>query len=97
MEDQDLAEIDTVISEYDVSLKRLGAVLLEQLFMRNFHVTHRLFQEYMDNLIERKLPPDQNAIFYDNVLSVMGFLPRVYKTLVSKKPELQERYQSQDS
>ena len=66
-------------------------VILEQLFSRNFDLTHQIFQKYLDDLLNSKFPSNFNPLIYDNILSAMGLLPRIYKSLNSKNPDISQR------
>ena len=92
LDDQELTEIDTVISEFDVSLKRLGLVILEQFFKRNFQLTHTIFQNFLKEMVENEFTNNVNPHIYDNILASMGLLPSVYKTISKTNSNQQIKY-----
>ena len=88
MDDQEHSETDTVISEFDISLKRLGLVILEQFFRRNFELTHNLFNIFLVQMTENKFTNATDPHIYDNILSATGLLPSIYKKMRANNPEL---------
>lgn len=61
--------------------------ILEQLFKRNFDLTHRIFRGSLDKLLNSEFLPSTNPHIYDNILSCMSLLPRIYNSVKASRPD----------
>lgn len=70
-------------------MKRLGMIILEHLFKRNFELSHKIYKSLLKKIEENEITSETNAFKYDNILSCMNLLPGIYKTVQRLNPQNQ--------
>lgn len=76
IEDQEASGIDTVISELDCSLPKIGSVIINQFFQRFPEISLKVFYQSIDEIISQK--SDVSVNLQDNLFSLISYLPKVY-------------------
>lgn len=84
LDNQEQKDIDTVISEFELSIKRIGTVIIEQMFFRNFEVVHGIYLEMLNQMISSNYNSSIKFQIYDNIFNVLGYLPKVYLDVLHK-------------
>ena len=79
IEDQESIGIDTVISELDCSLPKIGSLIVEQLFYRFPEISLLVYYDSLNEVIENKIQVPTEI--QDNVFNVISYLPKVYSSL----------------
>lgn len=87
LDNQEQKDIDTVISEFELSIKRIGTVIIEQMFLRNFEIVHSIYLEMLNEMISSNYNSSIKYQIYDNVFNVLGYLPKVYLDVLHKSTD----------
>ena len=84
IEDQEGTGLDTVLSELDCSLPKIGAATVEKLFNRFPEPALKVFFQSLEEILNGKTEiPD---LLQDSVFNLVGYLPKVYSFL-GKEPK----------
>ena len=85
IEDQESIGLDTVISDLDCSLPKIGSLIVEQLFYRFPQLSLSTYYNSLYEVVESK--SDIPFVIQDNVFSIISYLPQVYSTMnITEKP-----------
>ena len=79
IDDQENTGIDTIHSELECSLPKIGALIIEQLFYRFPKVALPIYYESLDEVISQKVSLPESI--QDSVFNIVAYLPKVYSFL----------------
>lgn len=79
IDDQESTGIDTIHSELECSLPKIGALIIEQLFYRFPKIALPIYYESLEEVISQKVVLPESL--QDSVFNIVGYLPKVYSFL----------------
>lgn len=92
LDTQDIAVIDSIHSIFEISVKKMSAAIFKELMSRNFDLTHSIFKAAINEIVKPESVQQVDPRIYDNMFSILGFLPMIYAVQKSIANNMERRY-----
>ena len=91
MDSQDIGVIDSIHSVFEISVKKMAASIFKLLLTRNFNLTHSIFKAAIVEVTKPENVLQMDPRVYDNMFSILGFLPMIYSVEKSIVNHLEQK------